>query len=186
MNPIFFVVFVLSNWTRAQLPFQVQFGQSAMGRNVTICIDGRQVKQTFAGKLNFQDERHSWQSVCADVRTPVRSGQVFTARVVNSLEYGGNIAKAGNIVAKYFKFAQTPDQCAGLQIAVWKALEDGSSQPDFGSGHFQVRASQTVIAYAQQYYQAINEPGQAAYIQNVPGPSTNVAFPAAQSQLSTN
>ncbi len=79
-------------------------------------------------------------------------------RPADSSKIGGHIALAGNIVARYFREAQTPDQCAGLQIAVWKAIEDGTEQPDFGSGHFQVMASSNVLAYAQKYYQATQAP----------------------------
>jgi hypothetical protein len=80
-------------------------------------------------------------------------------------DIGGNVAKAGNIVAKFFKAAQNADQCAGLQLAVWEAVEDGGARPDFGGGRFQVRANANVLAYAQQYYRGIEEKGDALYLQ---------------------
>ena len=146
-------------------PFSVQFMQSISGRNVTVCIDGRFVETSFAGKLGFRDANHQWMSVCADVRAPVRPGQYFGVRALSSSNFGGRVAKAGNIVARFFYEAQTPDQCAGLQVAVWKALEDGADEADFSSGHFQVRASYAVISWAQHYYQALNTPGDAVYLQ---------------------
>lgn len=188
MNPVWLMYLVLSTWVSTPRPFQIQFAHSAVGQNVVVCIDGETVEQTFAGKMTFRDERHSWQSVCADVRSPVAQGQVFTVTAFNSKKVGGNVEKAGNIVAKYFKSAQTPDQCAGLQIAVWKALEDGEEQPDFSSGRLQVRASQSVLNYAYQYYQAISTPGQAAYIATGGGPSAAAGAAGGgggQSQLST-
>lgn len=112
-------------------PFAIQFELAVSGRTVTVCIDGRSVETTFAGKLGFRDANHEWQSVCADVRSPVSGGQIYRVQNFSSTLYGGNVARAGNIVAKYFYAAQTPDQCAGLQIAVWKALEDGTDEPDF-------------------------------------------------------
>jgi len=185
LNPIWFVVFAISSWVSTPQPFQVQFARSEVGRDVVVCIDGQKVERTFAGKLTFRDQNHTWQSVCADVRSPIRHGEIFTVRAFRASKVGGNIALAGNIVAKFFKSAQTPDQCAGLQIAVWKAIEDGTEQADFGSGRFQVRATQSVLAYAQQYYQGIGEPGEAIYIQSSPGQSGLPNEPLKQSQLST-
>lgn len=184
MNPIWLAYFVVSTWATTPRPFQVQFAHSNTGQNVTVCIDGQFVEQTFAGKMTFRDERRTWQSVCADVRSPVSQGQVFTVVALSSKKVGGNIAMAGNIVAKFFKSAQSADQCAGLQLAVWKAIEDGSEYPDFSSGRFQARASQSVLNYAVQYYQAINSPGEATYIKAGPGPGTKPEV-TAQSQLST-
>jgi hypothetical protein len=145
--------------------FPVQFAKAVTGREVTVCIDGWKVETTFAGKLGFRDATHSWQSVCADLRSPVSTGQFFTVQLLNSQAVGGNVARAGNIVANCFKSAQTPEQCAGLQIAVWKALEDGDDQPNFRSGHFQVNASPAIMIWAQQYYTTINQPGVAIYLQ---------------------
>ena len=78
---------------------------------------------------------------------------------------GGNIALAGNIVSHFFAVARTADQCAGLQIAVWEALEDGGVQPEFLSGHFQVHAGDAAIAYAANFYQAAGQDGDALYLQ---------------------
>src|SRR5476651_864192 len=102
-------------------PFAVRFDGSVKGRNVTVCLDGQFVETTFAGKMAFQDGVHRWTSVCADVRGPVRQGQVFGVRMLSTSGFGGKVAKAGNIVASCFADAQTADQCAGLQLAVWKA-----------------------------------------------------------------
>jgi hypothetical protein len=155
-----------------------------MGQNVQILHDGQVIDQTFAGKLTFKDGAHRWQSVCAAVHSPVRQGQVFTVIALKSSKAGGNIAKAGNIVAMFFKSAQTPDQCAGLQIAVWKAIEDGTDQADFTTGNFQVQASPRVMAWAAQYYTAIATAGEAAYIQTAQG-QNGQGNQTGQSQLST-
>jgi hypothetical protein len=143
----------------------LQFGKAVTGMTVKISLDGSKIETTFAGKLGFRDATHSWQSVCADVRSPVSPGQFFNVNMLDSQKVGGNVAKAGNIVARWFGSAVTPVQCAALQIAVWKALEDGSDSPDFLSGRFQVQASPAVITYAEEYYSAINEPGTALYLQ---------------------
>ena len=75
-----------------------------------------------------------------------------------------SVVKAGNIVAANFKDAQSADQCAGLQLAVWEAIEDGGDQPDFLGGHFQAGANPSVMAYAQQYYQAAGQKGNALFL----------------------
>jgi hypothetical protein len=150
-------------------PFVVQFGAAAMGQPVTYCLDGRKVESGFAGKLNFRDASHSWQSVCGAVRHPVMNGQYFPVRVWNTQLLGNNVTIAGNIVAKYFNSARTAEQCAGLQLAVWEAVEDGGKQPDFAGGYFQARASQGAMGWAAQYYQAAGDSGNAAYLQTGDG-----------------
>jgi uncharacterized membrane protein YgcG len=150
---------------QARSPLTVQFGEAATGLNVTICLDGSKVETTFAGKLSFRDATHSWQSVCADVRSPVSSGQYFDVNLVNTQKAGGRIARAGNIVARWFPYAQTREQCAALQIAVWKELEDGTDIPDFGNGRFTVTTEPMVMMLAAQYYSAAQTPGEALFLQ---------------------
>ena len=157
--------FVVASSSSTPQALPVQFGKGVTGRMVTIRLDGWKVETTFAGKLGFRDANHSWQSVCADVRSPVSPGQYFTVNLLNTQSVGGNIAKAGNIVANCFSAAQTPDQCAGLQLAVWKALEDGEDQADFNSGHLQAAANSIIMMYAKRYYAAVSQPGVALYLQ---------------------
>jgi len=168
----------------ASQPFPVRFGREVAGRNVTVSIDGGQIKPTFAGKLAFQDPGSSWSSVCADVRSPIRGGQTFVVKPMRSSQAGGNVAKAGHIVARFFRQAQSADECAGLQLAVWEAIEDGGSVADFTRGRFRARATTAAIAYAAGYYaEGIYEPDEAVYLktgggqgsgQNQLSPSPNV------------
>jgi len=155
----------------------VQYAAPLAGQTVLVSIDGRRPKPEFAGKLGFRDKNSSWTSVCADVRSPVTASQFFPVRILSSAETGGRIAMAGNIVAKYFKSAKTPNQCAALQIAVWEALEDGGTEPDFMRGRFQVQADTDILGYSFKYYQAANEEGDATYLQTGDG--------GGQGQLST-
>lgn len=146
-------------------PFTVRYAQSVAGKNVTVCLNGNHVKTTFAGKLSFQDRARAWTSYCAQVGSPIRAGQFFDVKANSTAKFGGNIAKAGNIVAKFFGKAQTADQCAGLQLAIWEAIEDGGDKPNFLGGKFQAKADQAVLAYAEAYYDAIDEEGDAIYLQ---------------------
>jgi hypothetical protein len=148
-------------------PFAVQFAQSVQGKRVTVCIDGRKVETTFVGKLGFRDKSHSWLSLCANIRGPVRQGQFFLVRPVSSLKAGGNVSLAGNIVAKCFALAQTPEQCAGLQLAVWEAIEDGGMKPNFGAGRFMARADAATLAFAEDYYRAVEMKGEALYLDDL-------------------
>ena len=85
---------------------------------------------------------------------------------MSSLKAGGRIALAGSIVAKYFDAARTPDQCAGLQLAVWEAVEDGGPHANFGAGRFRVRATMDALDYAEDFYDAIRDAQQeAAFLQ---------------------
>jgi hypothetical protein len=156
--------------------FTVQFAEGAQGKTVAISVDG-QVRQTFAGKLGLRSENASWLSVCANVRKHISGGQYFGIELLDSTEAGANLKKAGNIVAKYFHEAQTPEQCAALQLAVWEALEDGGAAPDFYTGKFAVRADPITMAYAEKYYTAVAVAGKAKYLRATDGGS--------QSQLTT-
>lgn len=159
------------------MPIPVQFVAEVSGKTVTVCLDGRKVEKTFAGKLGFRDRNHAWTSVCAAVRKPIVGGQFTYFKVRDSREARNNVPKAGNIVATYFDSARTPEQCAGLQIAVWEALEDGGQRPNFLGGRFQVHADPEVISNATLYYAAIVNEKSAVYLESASGKS--------QSQLST-
>ncbi len=149
-------------------PMKVQFNQALMGKAVVIMIDGH-VKQSFAGKMSMRNANSSWHSVCADVRTPIANGQYFDTHPIDSAKLGGKIEMAGNIVAAYFYEATSPAQAAGLQLAVWEALEDGGKTPDFNDGAFQAPgADPIVLTYAQTYYGAVQKRGHAAFLRGEP------------------
>lgn len=172
MNALYFAIAVASSVSSASAPprqVTIQYAQMTLGRTVYISLDGKPAQEEFAGKLGFRDRTSSWESVCADVRSPIGTGDSFTVKTRNSSDIGGNIALAGRIVAKYFKLAKTPQQCAGLQLAVWEAIEDGGSTPDFTSGHFRARAETGVLDYADQFYTAVDEPGSAMFLQTTQG-----------------
>jgi hypothetical protein len=165
MIQVWLTLAVAADLIFAWQPVDVQYVEGATGRPVTVCIDGRYVESTFAGKLVFRDRERSWQSVCAAVRKPIVNGQIFQVRPMRTTKAGGNIARAGNIAARYFDSARTPDQCAGLQLAIWEAIEDGGSQPDFAAGHFRVRATPAALAYAAKYFAASETEGEAIILQ---------------------
>lgn len=161
----FAVAFALQA-SAAWRPFELEFATSLRGQNVTVCLDGVEVKRTFAGKLGIRDRRNAVQSLCANVRGPVSSGQHFIVKPLPTSLASRNVAKAGNIAARYFREAQNADQCAGLQLAVWEAIEDGGEQADFAGGRFQARASVDALKYAHQYYQAWSTPGDAVFLES--------------------
>lgn len=169
MNCLFFAMAVVSTQVAGQVAepvsVTVQYAQTTIGRTVSISLDGKPARSEFAGKLGFRDRDSSWTSVCADIRSPVEPGSFFAVQVQSSTKTGGNIALAGNIVGRYFKEAQTPDECAGLQLAVWEAIEDGGAKPDFGAGKFRVKATDAVLHFAQEYYGALDEPSDVIFLQ---------------------
>ncbi|HRK22310.1 MAG TPA: hypothetical protein PLX06_10895 [Fimbriimonadaceae bacterium] len=158
-------------------PILVQYAQTGAGRSVTVLLDGKRTKSTYAGVLGFRDASSAWSSVCADVRAPVAKGQRFNVRPIAARELGGNIFKAGAIVAKYVGQVRTADECAGLQLAVWEAIEDGGEQANFASGKFAARAPQAALNFAQQMYLNAKDPGETLYLQAGDG--------GGQSQLTT-
>lgn len=146
-------------------PFPVQFAASVTGETVTVCLDCRKVETTFAGKLGFRDRAGAQQlSVCVNVRGPISIGQSFWVKPMMTQRAGGHYALAGNIVAKDFSRARSQAQCAGLQLAVWEAIEDGGRYPDFGGGRFMVQASPAALAWAAEYYQDIATEGNALFL----------------------
>ncbi len=106
-------------------------------------------------------------------------GQICTIHPANSVKVGGRVAAAGNIVSRFFSRAQSADECAALQLAVWKVLEDGPGEADFGSGHFQAMANSSVISLAQQFIVA-------AALDKSPQPAVYLAATGGQSQLAIN
>lgn len=146
-------------------PVPVQFVTQTAGRNVTICLDGRDVRATFAGTLGFRDRRTTWLSVCAGVRQPVRTGQSFWVLPTRTSRVGGNVRLAGNIAAKYLGAAKSNDECAALQLAIWEAIEDGGRHADFANGHFAARASDAVLSLAEEVYEAVETPGEALWLE---------------------
>jgi hypothetical protein len=172
MTHLCFAIGIAANMAFAPAqPVQVQFARSLVGRHVTVCIDGRQTKTTFAGKLGFRGQNRSWQSLCADVRSPMADGLVFRVLPGSSTKAGGRVALAGNIVAKYFHQAKTADQCAGLQLAIWEAIEDGGEKPNFGAGRFMAMANDVTMDLAEMYYDAISQAGDAAFLPGQGGQS---------------
>jgi len=173
MTTLTLAIGLASSYLAGPKPIEVQFARAVTGQNVTIMIDGRYTRSTFAGKLGFRDQNRTWLSLCADVRAPIASGQLFVVKPRFSSQVGGNAKLAGNIVAKYFKLAKTPDQCAGLQIAVWEAMEDAGQHADFASGRFRVRATAAALDYGQDFYEAIYEAREAAFLESQNGDGQN-------------
>jgi hypothetical protein len=151
-------------------PFPIKFSRELAGRVVIVSIDGGRAHEGFAGKLIMQSRNGvKIASVCAAPASPVVAGQVFPVRRLSSRWVGGRIAGAGNIVAKYFTRAQSANECAALQLAVWEAVKDGGNQADFYSGAFQARSSDDIIALASQFYDAFGESGEAIFLQTGDG-----------------
>lgn len=132
-------------------PFTVQFVGHVRGENVQIRLDGRTVKRTFAGKLAIRDRRTTVYSVCGNVRGPVGNGQFFNVKPMKSSS-DSRLALAGSIVTNCFEVARTDAQCAGLQLAVWEAMEDGGRSADFQGGRFQANGSKEALAWAEAFY----------------------------------
>lgn len=160
MKRIVMSILLMSSTLALSDGYVMQFVRSVCGKNVTVMIDGK-VEVTFAGKMGFRGPNSSWLSVCGDIRTPVCEGQFCEFAPRDTSAVGGNMAKAGNIVAKYFNAAKTREQCAGLQIAVWEALEYGDAALANPNGCFQVQADQATLAYAEKYYSAADDSGHA-------------------------
>ncbi|HSI72801.1 MAG TPA: hypothetical protein VK934_06450 [Fimbriimonas sp.] len=159
-------------------PFPVKFARELSGRGVLVSVNGAAPHAGFAGKLAMQAQNgRTVASVCANPGAPVVMGQVFPVRRLSSRWIGGRIAGAGNIVSKYFMQAQTADQCAALQLAVWEAVSDGGPLPDFEGGRFQAGSTDTIMELAAQFYDAFGEPGDAIFLQTGEGGGQDQLMP---------
>ena len=155
----------------------VQYAAAYQGKVVQVRTD-EGIRRTYAGKMMFHSEGGTWCSVCANIHKHIGGGDIVQMHLHSSKDVGGNIAKAGNIVARFFNEATSPEQCAGLQLAVWEALEDGGNTPDFQNGHFAAQSDAITMAYAMNYYAAVNTAADAVYFE----PYTHTPV---QAQLST-
>lgn len=142
----------------------IQFMGGTTGKLVSVRVDG-QIEQTFAGKLQFQDENgRQWLSYCAGIRSPIGDGQSYGVRTIPTSKAQGNVPLAGRIVSLNSKNAVTDSQCAGLQIAVWEALEYGTHAMGQNSS-LRVFTDPVTLNYAHQFYLAA--------IQTPPGGGTS-------------
>jgi hypothetical protein len=148
MGPFWLSLVWVAQGIWAWQPFDAQFTGSTVGESVSISIDGQRPHTTFAGKLSFRDNSGTWISVCADVRSPVVQGHISQMKPADTMKVGGRFASAGHIIAHCFQRAQSPDECAALQLAIWKTLEDGAENTDFQVGHFRAAASNAIISLA--------------------------------------
>lgn len=131
-----------------------------LGRAVT--LNGSYCGTVFAGRLNFSDTKYgNVKTYCVDLFTSIRTGQTYPVSVVDSQTQTAALRRAGNIVASGYSQANSADAAAGLQLAVWKTLYDGSNG-DFTSGKIRVSgASKSVLSYASKFYSYANTVGNA-------------------------
>lgn len=169
--------------------FDMKFVGTGAGQGVGIVFNGSN-KNVFAGKLNFKKmpSGPTFSSVCADLGNLITNGQTYGVNSKLSTADSAAVKKAGNIVAANFTSANSNENAAALQVAVWEALYDGASAPSFSSGSFKANLSTSVRAKATAYYNSITTPGTALYLkttQNNCGQSqlTAVPEPAALASL---
>ncbi|MCE9557630.1 MAG: PEP-CTERM sorting domain-containing protein [Armatimonadetes bacterium] len=187
-NILIFSAMIAAVSSNASL-YDVKFLGTGAGKSVGITINGSN-KTVFAGKLNFKKNPSgpSFQTVCADLGVSISGGAVYG--VTSSFSNVGTTAvkKAGNIVGASFNSANSNDDAAALQLAVWEALYDGASAPSFSSGNFKTSASSSVKTKATAYYAKISQAGNALYLKATPTGSgqsqlTAVPEPAALASL---
>lgn len=127
----------------------------------TVYMNGNKIGQTDIGKISFHDstDHTNVATVCADVTSELNgSSHHYTPSSTNPLG-STPIDAAGRIVGTYFASAVTADQQAGLQLAVWDTLYNGSSTFNLtnhksGSGFSVVGASAGAMTWAQTYFGA--------------------------------
>ncbi|MCE9559867.1 MAG: PEP-CTERM sorting domain-containing protein [Armatimonadetes bacterium] len=150
----------------------ITFNSVGNGQSVGITYNSV-TSTTFAGKLNFTNNATSstFSSVCCDIDHHISGGQTYACSQLSSAAFGGGIQLAGNIVAAVFGSAATNEQCAGLQLAVWEATYDGTSNggvADFSNGIFGASITGSLLAQATTYYSSVSVAGDAIYFRPSP------------------
>ncbi len=122
-------------------------------RSGSITVNGEGPRNVMIGKLNFTTGTSTIETYCADaLRTLNTSFHDYTSLTVDT-QASGNLALAGRIIAKSYDGANTADQQAGLQLAIWSALYDGGTSFTANGSNFEVDGvSGGVLSYASTYY----------------------------------
>lgn len=142
---------------------------------VRISVNGNAFQNVVAGRLKFQGPNGEILTYCADAVSPLNSAthQYSTATVLATGLDG--LSRAARILGQNFGTANTRDQQAALQIAVWSALYDNASTFQANGPNFRVtNVSDSIVHLATSYYASGSiplSPGQQVikFSSNAPG-----------------
>lgn len=166
------VVAALASTARAD-NFQYTGMNLGNAETATLYMNGNKIVTAYTGKIDFVNVNTStaFSTVCADINSDLNSGShSYNLSSTDPLGSTG-VDKAGRIVGQYFALATTADQQAGLQLAVWDALYNGSSSFDLtgsktNTGFSVTGASSGALTWGASYYAAVNTNfGSATYLQ---------------------
>ncbi len=107
----------------------------------------------FAGEMKFTYNGDSISTLCTSLRNTISTGQSWNTTVRPVVAGDGNLFLAGKIMSANIGSVDTADEWSGMQLAVWKAIYDGSN---LAGSNFIVNsgASATVLSDALGYYNA--------------------------------
>ncbi|MBL8059458.1 MAG: PEP-CTERM sorting domain-containing protein [Chthonomonas sp.] len=125
---------------------------------VSIRVNGSNAVSVKAGRLVFTDGSRTFATYCADaLRFLNYSWNNYSSSTVDTTGLDG-LAKAGRIVGAHFNDANTANQQAGLQLAVWSALYDNGAAFNANGTNFKVTgANSQSLSLAEMYYQSASQ-----------------------------
>lgn len=132
-----------------------------------IQVSGLRTGTVFAGRLNFNDsDLGSLKTYCVDLLKGFGPGSSWKVTTMDSQTLDDRLKMAGNIIANAGGMVKTDAQAAGLQLAVWSVIYNGSSKLDLSSGSFKATASASALGYAEQYFALRTKTGHSIYFKN--------------------
>lgn len=120
---------------------------------VQISLNGGSFKNTNAGILKMTNGAQTIETYCANVFSPMNTSYHSYVPETVDFDSGTNLAMAGKIVANSYFEADTAQEQAALQLAIWSALHNGGSSFNANGSVFKVSGvSSEVLSLASLYF----------------------------------
>lgn len=126
----------------------------------SVSINGGSFTNLYAGSLKFTDGSETIFTYCADPVAVLNSG--FNSYSAGLVDLGGSssMSLAGKILASNYLNANSADEQAGLQLAIWSALLDGGPAFNANGANFKVNnVNANALNFASNYFASAVDPG---------------------------
>lgn len=150
---------VLSSTASAQ---NLQYSGLARPDTLTanVSVNGGAFTSLYAGSLKFTDGTETIFTYCADPLSVLNSNfNTYSSSLVD-LDGASSMSLAGKILATNYQTADTAEEQAGMQLAIWSALLDGGPAFNANGTNFKVNnVSASALNFASSYFASAVNPG---------------------------
>lgn len=149
---VVFAAAVLSSTASAQnLQYTGLARPDALTANVS--VNGGSFTNLYTGSLKFTDGTDTIFTYCADPTAVLNTNfNSYTAGLVD-LNGSSSMSLAGKILATNYLDADTADEQAGMQLAIWSAILDGGPAFNANGTNFKVNnVSASALNFASTYF----------------------------------